>query len=217
MKFNETDLNILRNLTTINQSLKFSEGDTIRSISNTKTILAKAKLSSDIPQTFAIYDLSRFLGVLSLFDDHPRFKFNSKSVKIEGDGKKVSYTFADPSIIMTPPEQDIPMSDDCISITMKDSQLNDLIKAMGILDLPHAALVGENGKIFFRAMNASNSSTDTYDVVLGETDKEFRCVFDKDNIKFMSLNYTIELSLEQQLAHFKSDLIEYWVPAESNL
>ena len=95
MKFESRTLQILKNFSTLNPSLQFKQGSVISTITPLKTVMARATIKENIPATFAIYELSKFLSVLSLFDN-PTITLEDKFLLI-GDGKQnVQYTFANP-------------------------------------------------------------------------------------------------------------------------
>ena len=69
MNLSEKTFNLLKNFSTINQSILFKKGNTLRTMSVMKNILAEADIEEEIPQDFAIYDLVRFLNGISLFEE----------------------------------------------------------------------------------------------------------------------------------------------------
>ena len=70
MKLSEKTLALLKNFSTINQSILFKKGNTLRTMSVMKNILAEADIEEEIPQDFAIYDLVQFLNGIDLYDNH---------------------------------------------------------------------------------------------------------------------------------------------------
>ena len=62
MKLTEKTLNLLKNFASINQSILFKKGSTLRTMSVMKNILAEADIGEEIPQDFAIYDLVQFFN-----------------------------------------------------------------------------------------------------------------------------------------------------------
>ena len=66
MNLSDSTLNLLKNFSTINQSILFKEGNNLRTISVMKNILAEATINEEIPKDFGIYDLNQFLNGLSL-------------------------------------------------------------------------------------------------------------------------------------------------------
>ena len=97
MKLSVDTVNILKNFSLINPSIAFKAGNSLATMSPQKSVMARADLDDHFPSDGAIYDLSRFLGVISLFET-PSYNFKENLLEISGDGKSVSYTFADPSI-----------------------------------------------------------------------------------------------------------------------
>ena len=54
MKLSEKTLNLLKNFSTINQSILFKKGSSLRTISVMKNILAEAVLEDEIPRDYGI-------------------------------------------------------------------------------------------------------------------------------------------------------------------
>ena len=61
MKLSEKTVNLLKNFASINQSIAFKKGNTLRTMSVMKNILAEAEIEEEFPKDFAIYDLVQFL------------------------------------------------------------------------------------------------------------------------------------------------------------
>ena len=99
MIINNETVETLKNFAEINQSLVIETGDVIKTVSEQTNVLAKAKLGQSFPQDFAIYDLNKFLGVLSLFAE-PQFDFSEKSIKIQSE--KILKTNLEKSYNLTP-------------------------------------------------------------------------------------------------------------------
>jgi len=210
---NET-LAILKSFSTINPSIQFREGSELKTISPTKTVLAKAKLNDTINSTFAIYDLSRFLGVISLFEN-PKYTVNEKTLSIESAGRKVNYTFCDPSTIQVPPDKELNIGEADVQFKMEKGHFGEVMKALGVMSLPDFVVVGDGSKIYLRATDTKNPSTDHFDIEVGTTDKTFNVVFRTENMKLMPKDYTVSIS-SKGISHFEAEDIEYWIAIESS-
>ena len=66
MKLSESTVNLLKNFSSINQSILFKEGSKLRTISVMKNILVEANINEEFDKDFGIYDLNQFLNGLSL-------------------------------------------------------------------------------------------------------------------------------------------------------
>ena len=75
MELKESTLSILKNFASINPNIVIAEGNTLKTITEAKNVLATATVEESFPKTVGIYDLSEFLGVLSLVDV-PKLEFN---------------------------------------------------------------------------------------------------------------------------------------------
>jgi hypothetical protein len=214
MKLSQPAIQVLRNFSTINPSIQFQEGNVLKTISPNKNMMAKAILDENIPSTFAIYDLSRFLGVVSLFDS-PAFEIGEKMVSIQSPGRRVNYTFADPSTIVTPPTKEINIGIADVEFELKQENFAEIMKALGVMSFPDLCIVGEDGKVILRATDTKNPSSDKYDIEVGETDVNFVAVFKTENLKIIPNTYQVEIT-SKGISHFKSDSVEYWIAIESN-
>ena len=102
MKLSDKTLSVLKNFSSINQSILFKEGNKLRTISVMKNILAEATITEEFSKDFGIYDLNQFLNGLGLHQS-PELDFENDGYVVIREGKMRSkYFFADPSVIITP-------------------------------------------------------------------------------------------------------------------
>lgn len=214
MKLESKTIQILKNFSSINPSIQFNPGSTLSTISPMKTVVAKATMAETIPSSFAIYDLSKFLGVLSLFES-PELIIGERSMDISGGSQKVSYTFADPKLIVTPNDKEIKMPPAEIQFRLTGDDLSKVLKAMGVLQLPEIAVTGDGQSMYIEAIDSKNPSSDTYKVRLADTELTFKMIFKAENIKIMSGDYDVQIS-SQGIAYFKGTDVEYWIATEAS-
>lgn len=214
MKLDLTTIQVLKNFSLINQSLYFRTGSEQSTIAPTKTIFAKANLKQSFDLDFAIYDLPRFLSVVSLFKD-PDIVFGEKSLQIISGSQKIQYTYADPESIVRPPDKNIkpPRSD--IQFTLTPDIFASVMKATGALSVPEVGIIGKSGRIFISAFDHKNPTGDTYAYEIGETEKSFRVIFKAEYMKMIPSNYNVSISSDG-IAYFKSDIVEYWITVEGS-
>ena len=201
MKLSESTITILKNFSSINQSILVKTGSKLRTISVMKNILAEAEINEEFPKDFAIYDLTQFLNGLSLHQD-PDIDFSNDSYLIIREGKrKVKYFFADPEVIVSPPEKQISLPSQDVCFQLEHSQLDKLIKASAVYQLPDLSAVGEAGVIRLVVRDKKNDTSNEYSIVVGETDKEFTFNFKVENIKIIPGSYDVVVS-EKLLSQF---------------
>ena len=214
MKINKQTLNTLKNFSDINMSIEVKGGNTLRTVSVQKNILAEAQVETTFPQDFAIYEVNRFLGAASLLDD-PDFEFGEKSVKIGNSKYSLDYVYCDPSMIVTPPEKNITVPDPEVRFKLTQDTLSQLLKAGNVLGTPEIVVEG-GSPMRVRAMDTNNDSTDTFHVNLDESsDRTFRFVFKIENLKMVPGDYDVEIS-SKGIARFSQNQLQYWIATESS-
>lgn len=214
MNFEPQTLAILKNLATINPSICFKEGQKLRTISPGKTILAQATATSELPGTFAIYDLSRFLSVLSLFES-PDIAPSNTFLTISDDRQTVNYTFADLSTITVPPDRTPVVDNAEVHFELTAEALLRVQKAMGVLGLTEMCVHGNGSQILLKAVDSKKIGSDNFAIEVGTTEHKFNMIFKAENIKLLPGTYQTAIS-SRGIAHFKSDVIEYWIATEAS-
>lgn len=219
MKLDNRTVQILKNFSTINPSLLFTPGKTLVTVSPGKTTMARAAISEEIPSSFAIHDLSRFLGVVSLFDA-PELDITDTHMVISAGTQKVQYTFADPRMIVSPSDKliewlntGVPGPE--ITFDLSADNLQKVLRAMNVLQLPELAVTAENGELYIEAIDSKNPTADNYRIQLATTALTFRMIFKSDNIKVVSGDYNVGIC-SSGLAIFRGEGVEYWITSEAN-
>ena len=215
MKLSEKTLNILKNFSSINQSILVKQGNQLRTISVAKNILAEAEIKEDFPRDFAIYDLNQFLNGLSLHQD-PEMDFSPDSYVTIREGKRrVKYFYADPNVIISPPEKAIQLPSQDICFQLDSITLEKLLKAAAVYQLPDLCAVGEAGVIKLVVRDKKNDTSNEFAIVVGETDKEFTFNFKVENIKIIPGAYDVIVSskLLSQFTNSTHDL-KYYIALE---
>ena len=215
MKLSDNALAILKNFAGINNSILVKEGNKLRTISVAKNILAEAEIKEEFPRDFAIYDLNQFLNGLSLHQD-PDLDFQQDSYLSIKEGKRrVKYFFADPAVIVAPPEKDISLPTQDVCFQMDSVTLEKLVKAAAVYQLPDLSAIGEAGVIKLVVRDKKNDTSNEYAIVVGETDKEFEFNFKVENIKIIPGAYDVIVSskLLSQFTNTQHNL-KYYIALE---
>jgi len=215
MNLSSDTIIILKNFASINQSIFVRGGSTLKTMSVMKNVLAEATVEEEFPKDFAIYDLNQFLNGISLHDA-PELDFSNESYLTIREGKRrVKYFFADPSVIVSPPEKEIQVPSNDVEFQLDHSQLEKLLKASSIYQLPDLAAVGENGVISMVVRDKKNDTSNEFSIVVGETNQEFTMNFKVENIKIVPGSYDVTIS-KRLISKFqsKSRDLNYWIALE---
>ena len=191
-------LDVLKNFSTINSSIVFRKGSTVRTISNAENILAKFTGEEVFPSDFAIYDLSQFLSGISLFND-PQLEFTSNDyVSIRGGRTSAKYYFSDPEITLkSAPEKNVNFPGADLQFTLSGEDLIALQKASAVYGLPDLTFQSEEGldtiKLILR--DKENDTSNTYDLtVAGCSTGTYSLDLKIENIRVLPGDYSVKVS-----------------------
>ena len=213
MKFSNETLSVLKSFTDINKSILMKPGNVLKTITPEKTLIAIAEIPDEIPSEACVYDLSRFLSILSLYND-PDVEFGDKYFIISEGKRRTKYVYADVSMIHTPPEKDINIPSEDVVVNVTESDLSSVLKAAGVLQFTEIAFVGESGKCYLKAIDSANDNADDFGVEIGETDDEFKVIIKTDNLKLMPMDYKVTIC-SKGISEFKGDNVTYFVAIDS--
>tara|TARA_Y100001970_G_scaffold184549_1_gene224459 strand:- start:671 stop:1336 length:666 start_codon:yes stop_codon:yes gene_type:complete len=194
MNLSDNTLTILKNFAGINNSILVKEGNQLRTISVAKNILAEAEIEEDFPREFGIYDLNQFLNGLGLHQD-PDLDFSPDSYLTIREGRRrVKYFYADPAVIVAPPEKEITLPSEDVHFQLESTSLEKLLKAAAVYQLPDFCVVGKAGAVKLVVRDKKNDTSNVYDITVGETDKEFTFNFKVENIRIIPGSYDVVVS-----------------------
>lgn len=196
MKLTPKTIAILKNFYTINPSILINPGNLLETIATTESIIAQAKVDNEFPKKFGVYDISRLLSSISLFENEVDLKISSKSITIIDGKKTLEYSCAAEKDLPSVPEwpefpEKVPVH---LSLTAKDFQ--DIFKAMSVLGLPELVIKGDGKNLTACGMDSENRIQDNYTINVGTTNKTFKAIFKLDNInKIFLTDYDIKMAI----------------------
>ena len=213
MKFSERTITILKSFASINKSILMKPGNVLKTVTPEKTLVAQATIPDQIPSQACIYDLSRFLSILSLYND-PDVEFHDKHFTITAGKQRTKYVYADISMIHAAPENDIKLPSDDVVVDVSWNDLQSVIKAAGVLQFQEVAFVGQEGKIYLKAIDGNNANSDDYGVEIGTTSDEFKIIIKTDNLKLLPQDYKVTLCAKG-ISEFKTEGVTYHVAIDT--
>jgi len=208
-------LDVLKNFSTINSSIVFRKGSTVRTISNAENILAKFTGEEVFPVDFAIYDLSQFLSGISLFSD-PQLEFDNENfVSIRGGRQSARYYFSDPEITLkSAPEKNVKFPGADLQFNLSGEDLIQLQKASAVYGLPDLTFQTEEGvneiKLILR--DKENDTSNTYEQsISGCCTGSYSLDVKIENIRLLPGDYTVKVSkhLISEWTNQNADLTYY--------
>jgi len=218
MKLSESTVAILKNFSTVNQSLQFKAGNTLKTISPLKTIFVEATVDENFPKEFALYDLNKLLAKVSLYKE-AHLGFDDDKINISTENKKKSdyIKYCSPKIIIVPPEKSISIGEVDCSFSLSQEDLDWMKRSAGISGSPNFIFESDGDTIQFVATDVKDDSADQSKVEIGTGDgTKFRVVMKVENFKLMDGSYDVAIA-KKGLAQFKhkSIPIVYYIAIEA--
>jgi hypothetical protein len=200
MKLSKKTLDIFKNFSAINASIYVEPGNKLYTVSSATSVVAIANIDETFDNKFCIYELSKFLGIVSLFSN-PEFEFDDKYVTISGqNGTQVKYHFCQPRLVeklvgdhgKTPK-----ITNPSYKFTITTKQIDDLIRAASVLQLSSLKITKNDDVIDITAFDKSDASANTYTVnimngIVNKDDSE-EVVINIDLLKLMPGDYDVEI------------------------
>jgi len=191
-------LDVLKNFSTINSSIVFRKGSTVRTISNAENILAKFTGDEVFPVDFAIYDLSQFLSGISLFSD-PQLEFDNENfVSIRGGRQSARYYFSDPEITLkSAPEKNVKFPGADIQFNLTGEDLISLQKASAVYSLPDLTFQSVEGENVIKLIlrDKENDTSNTYEQsISGSATGSYSLDVKIENIRLLPGDYSVKVS-----------------------
>ena len=213
-------LEILKNFSTINSNILIQPGNTISTISPVKNVMAEATVEETFDVEFGLWDLNKFLGVVSLFDS-PNFMFEDNHMVISesGKGNSVRYYYSDPRLL-TSPTKKINMPESVVDFEWKNNDFIDLQKASSVLQVSDISVHSEGDSLVIDVMDKSDVTTNNYSIELGNlptSDNDFCFYFKAENLKLLPGDYDVSIS-DKVISQFKNKNLDltYWIALESD-
>lgn len=222
MIISDETLNVLKNFASINPNLVFKPGQQLKTISEAKTILARATIVEDFPQEFGVYDLNEFLSVHSLIED-PALEFEAKSVLIKNQNgvatQKIKYFFSEAEILTTP-QKDIQMPDPEVGVNLEEDVLNQIRKAAAVLGHSELSIQGKDGLITASVVDTRDSTSNLFEIELDKDNScrnEFNFVVSIPNLKLLPGDYFVSISSKLISNWTNSNYpVEYFIALEKS-
>lgn len=212
MKISVKTLQILKNFSTINNSIYVLRGNEISVISKGKNVLAVAKVDENFPFPFAIYELNKFIAALSMFIN---VDFKEEYAELYNDGgSKLKYYYCDPEFITYVEPEKISMLDQAITsftFELSSDNLSRIEKISSIMKLDTLSVVGDGNKLQLIALQDKQFTKDNFVIDLGNSDYRGEWNIEIENLKLMKDEYFVSISPKFWKFYNTDKSLCYWI------
>lgn len=224
MKLTNETLQILKNYSTINQNVVFTEGNSINTISEARNILSSVTVEEEFPRNVGIYDLNEFLGVIGLVED-PDIRFEDKYVQVSDQSGRsnIKYYYTDIDMLTMPSDVMInkakSMNDFEVEFTIDETTLNRIRRAASTLGHKSVSIKADNGLISLSVIDPDNATSNSFTIELSGSyqSENFEFILSIANLRIIPGDYQVRISskLMSNFKHAEKD-IQYWIALEKN-
>lgn len=214
MKINQSTLKILNNFCSINNGIIVRKGSVLRTISESKIILAEATVPEYFETDFSFYNLRKFLAAISLFND-PDINFSEKSVVISSGNHSIEFYYSSPNLLIEAPSNRNFPSDADVQFQLTEENIKHILRTSSLLDCDVLCLSSDSGleNVTLTVNQESHATSDSSTLTIeGKYSEPFQFNFDIENLKIMPDDYTVNI-FNKGLIQFKSETLnlDYYV------
>lgn len=217
-----TTVKILKNFAGISNSILLTEGKVQKSLQASKSLFAIAEFPEAWPQETGIFNLSGFLGALTLLKN-PHLEFTDDSFVITDANSRIRYRYSDPSTILVPPAKTLQTDNPQIQFDLSQDALSQLNKTCALLELNTITMSVEGGDVVIRAADEKNPASHAYEYtvpaenVTGDLKKRLSIAFKQEHLALLlEGGYRVSLGWTKY-GFFKhaTDPVSYFVVAQA--
>ena len=218
MKLSENTIEVLKNFSTINQGLIVKKGKLLKTLSTNKNIKAEAKISEEFTQDFAIYDLNKTLGILSMNKTAPATEIEKDFLSFPGLGK-VRQRFSPPNLIFGYDKLDKKIDVEKFDVTLALTQEVHawILSVASILKCPNIVIKSVDGKVIeIFAEDVKGEIVDDASIVVeGTASMPFKAVLKIENLKIIPGAYSVGIAKGgiSKFSHTTKPIL-YWIALE---
>lgn len=213
MKISNETIKVLTNFVDINGgTMRFSEGNVLRTVSSGNSTFAEAVVNEHFPKEFIVYDLKSFLSIHSLFND-PDVVIDDKFLTVKGqNNQSVKYLFADDS--MAKKCGKIKELEHFVSFKLSEEEINNLLNVANYLRIEYVIISsdGNGAPIKVSCENIKNPG-DNFEIVIenSSSQKKFKSIHNTKDFTLMRGNYTVECSSRYTKFSHDNGKLNYWI------
>ena len=215
MRLSDTTTKVLKNFASINPSILLNEGQTIRTISPQKNVMAQAVTDEPITDSMCLYDINQFLNIVESIDDCVINVNSSKAILSNPQNTQNSTVFfADPSVIVTPPEKNINVKNEQFTFNLSDKELVKILRMASLCNAEELILQQRNdGTVLCKVTNTANPTSNDFSLVVEATNStgetELPATLEVAKLNFIKDTY--EVHVYEKIVHFQGSIAEYWI------
>lgn len=216
MQLSTRTIDLLKNFAAINSNIVIETGNTLRTVSVAKNVVATATIEETFPNQIGIYDLSEFLSVLNLVDS-PNLTYGQHAINVaDGCGlSSVKYHTSDPEMLVSPTKEII-MPECEVKFILNTDTLSKIKRAASALGHSEISIRPADNAVEIAVVDSKDPTSNSFSITVeGTYEDTFEYILNVANLKVISENYEVGIS-KKFISQFKSldSELEYFIALE---
>lgn len=195
--FSPNTLQVLSNFADLNPACCLEEGNVIRTVNASRTVLAIVKVPETIPTTFRIYNLPNFISLLKM----PIFSecdidISPEKMIIKNEKALQTFWASSESLVSLPPEGFKPeITTPDLEGTLKTESLSHVLKVVSTLKHDTIDFVSKSNRVTLVTRCKDDQDTsNTHEFVIGKTTlPDFSISVKPENLKVLPVDYNFKI------------------------
>lgn len=212
MKISSKTIKILQNFSNINEGIVIHPGNVLRTMNgNERSVFAEAVVDELFEKEFGIYDLKRFLAILSMTKE-PDIEVDDVVVKIRGGKSTVNVRHTNTKLIKSPPNDRSINAEYLATFDMGELDIKWLFDTSSILGTPHIIFVAKDGMIKVQCADVEGKLVDEGSLELCNSETAFKAVLSVEKLKIMPGAYEVSVSSKGVVQFAAKNIkLKYWI------
>lgn len=202
-------IDLISNLSTINNSMLFKPGNRIRVMNVAETVFGDIRIPETLPVEFSIAEVKKFVGVFNLpalRNADCNLEFTDSHLVVKGGGTSVRYRYTDRSFA-TPPDLEFHLDNIDFSHDIDHETMDNFLRSAASLGLTLVEFIIEGEKLYMSATNPElGDESNDLRVELGDNEDEYednRFSVLRANLPLFAGGYRVTID-GGQLAEFRN-------------
>lgn len=205
MKITKETMELLKNFALLNSNMLILEGSSQRTMTPAKTVMVEADFPQKFPKEIGIYELTKFINAIKLFDEAELdFETKERAIIVKDENAKFSY-YGTQKELLSYPKNSFAFPDADYTFTLPAGILSKM-KSVG---MPHIVFDSSDGVLKIIARDYTENSSNTFEHILIKEYEgdEFQIPIKAENLSLIEGEYTVDIS-NKGVTRFTLDLGE---------
>ena len=213
MKLSSESISILKNFSLLQTSVLFREGNIQRAISTARNVFVEAEFEEVFPMECAIFELPKFLSILSLFDE-PELDFNSQYVEISSAKSsnitRFFYLRNPDKLMIVPPDKSLSFDREIDKFTLDQDSLLKLNKAALIMSVPDFVIESDSNERTIKTCFNRNKSSNVFTVKQENSGgSKYTVVLNNENLKLIPSDYNVTVGFLNDKSGVERGIVKF--------